>query len=273
MSVPFSACLPCFNNLATLRSAVASVLRQTIPPAEVVVIDDGSTDGVGASLADLDVRVVRHAHNLGRGAARARALAEVRHELVLCCDATISLAATFVAGALPWFEHPGVAAVYGRIAQPAPRGVAERWRGRHLFKIAQQPTEVRHHAALFTGGTMLRKSSVAQAGGFNVALRHSEDADLGRRLRERGCDIVRDPALEMVVIGHNTVPQVLERYWRWNAGADEAVTWRGYRANVGYAVSMAAMDWRARDLLSCGLSLVCPHYCFWRSRWRSAKRR
>ena len=56
--------------------AIRSVLAQTVPPGEVVFIDDGSTDGTAALAGSLDVRVhvERNAHE-GVGSARAAGIA------------------------------------------------------------------------------------------------------------------------------------------------------------------------------------------------------
>ena len=91
MSSLVSAYVPCFNNAATVRRAVESLLAQTVPPDEIIVIDDGSTDGSCEQLAGLPVRSIRHETNLGRGATRGHAMREVRHEFVLSCDATNAL--------------------------------------------------------------------------------------------------------------------------------------------------------------------------------------
>lgn len=67
-----SVVIPTHNRGAMARAAVASVLAQTRPADEIIVVDDASTDGTPALLADLaaDVRVVRVADNAERGAAR-----------------------------------------------------------------------------------------------------------------------------------------------------------------------------------------------------------
>ncbi len=80
--------------------------------------------------------------------------------------------------------------------------------------------------------------------------------------------MVCDPDLEVLALESNTVAEVLERYWRWYAGA-ETVDWCAYGRNVGYSIKgMAAADLRAGDVLSVPVSLFCPHYQFWRSRLR-----
>jgi GT2 family glycosyltransferase len=273
MTVSLCAYVPCFNNAATLRGAVESLWAQTMPPAEIVVVDDGSTDGSFQCVRDLGVRVVRHDTNLGRGAARARAMQETTHDFVLGCDATTRLEPDYAAKALRWLEEPRVAGVFGSIRQATQDTVANRWRGRHLFKL-DVPRAPRRDAPLATAGAVVRRSAVAEVGGFDASLRHSEDADLGRRLLQRGFEVVSDPNLEIVCFANNTVAQVLERYWRWYAGAQENVNWRGYWKNIGYSVkAMAAQDLRHRDVGAALVSLACPHYQFWKSRMRGLNRR
>jgi glycosyltransferase involved in cell wall biosynthesis len=267
-----SAYVPCYNNAATVRWAVESVLAQTVVPVEVLVIDDGSTDGSCGQLAGLPVRIIRQDKNLGRGATRARAMREVAHEFVLCCDATNVLEPDFTTKALRWFDDPQIAAVFG-VFRPGPaRTAAERWRARHLFKVdvIRAP---RRDALLATSGAIVRRSALEAAGGFNAALRHTEDGDLGRRLLAHGRAVICDSAIGFVSVSHNTVGEVLERYWRWYAGTTEAVTWRGYAQNFSYAMkSMVPADLHAGDWTAAAISLISPHYQFWKSWWRGRLR-
>jgi len=264
----YSAYVPCFNHAATLRAVVESLLRQSHPPEELVVIDDGSTDNSADTLRDLPVRLVRLGRNLGRGAARARAMTETTEDFVLSCDATQRLAPDYAAQALRWFDDPAVAAVFGVHEKGAPRSAAGRWRERHLFKV-DAPRVLRHDALLATNGAVVRRSAVAAAGGFDSALRHSEDLDLGRRLLAQGGAVVCDPELKFSSLVENSLGEVLERYWRWHAGPDERTDWRGYLRTIAYAVKvMARADLAARDPFAAAISLACPHYQFWKSRLR-----
>jgi glycosyltransferase involved in cell wall biosynthesis len=67
-----SVLMPVYNEAATLASAVERVLDVQYPcDVELVLVDDGSTDGTGQLVDDLPAAVVRHRHpvNRGKGAA------------------------------------------------------------------------------------------------------------------------------------------------------------------------------------------------------------
>jgi glycosyltransferase involved in cell wall biosynthesis len=74
-TVPVSVLIPAYNRERMLRRALESVLAQRPAPAEIVVVDDASTDGTAAVAEELGARVVRHEHNGGEGAARNSAIA------------------------------------------------------------------------------------------------------------------------------------------------------------------------------------------------------
>jgi len=268
----YSAYVPCYNAAATVRRAVESVLAQTIRPDEVLLVDDGSTDGSLDAVSGLDVRIIAQPRNLGRGEARARAMREAQHEHVLCCDATNTLEPAFVEKARIWLDDDRVAAVFGRITQPPAGSLAERWRGRHLFKV-DAAQESRRRTSLCTWGTLVRASAVEGVGGYDRRLRHTEDAELGVRLLAGDFDVVYDPALTVTSIAPNTVAQVLERHWRWYAGATPSASWREYRKSIAYSIKcMAKDDLRAGDPTAVLISLVAPHYQAWKSWSREAPR-
>jgi glycosyltransferase involved in cell wall biosynthesis len=93
---PISMVLPCFNQSAGLASIIDGWLRalkKLDQPFELLVIDDGSTDGsadIAASIAarDPDVSVIRHGERRGYGASIRTGLAAAKHPLLLysACD-------------------------------------------------------------------------------------------------------------------------------------------------------------------------------------------
>jgi cellulose synthase/poly-beta-1,6-N-acetylglucosamine synthase-like glycosyltransferase len=260
-----SAYIPCFNNEATIGRAVDAIRKQTMPIDDIVVVDDGSTDGSIAAAEAAGARVARLPGNLGRGAANAHGIEQASGALTISCGATNVLAPDFAERALPWFDDPRVAVVCGRIDDPNPKGVAGRWRARHLFRT-EAVLGVARNATLVSGACILRKAAVLEVGNFDAALVHTEDAELGRRLMAHGYDVVFDPGLRTLSAVQNSVAQVLERYWRWNAGVDEPLSCRTYVKQMAFSVKvMARQDLAATDPAAVPLSLIAPHYQFWRT--------
>jgi cellulose synthase/poly-beta-1,6-N-acetylglucosamine synthase-like glycosyltransferase len=262
----FSAYIPCYNNAATLEKAIAGMRAQTVPVDDLFLVDDGSTDASREIAASLGLRVVEMKTNQGRGAVRARAMQEARHDLVLCGDATNQLAPDFAAGALIHFSDPQVAAVCGRLHDPQPIGVVSRWRARHLFRQDLRQDEVQTNT-LVTWGAMLRKSAVLQVGNFDASYRFSEDFELGERLRRAGWEILLDPKLRVATQVQNTLGQVMERFLRWQYQSPQGVTLRSFLEAEHVALRiLLPRDLQARDWPAAAISLLTPYYRLFYSR-------
>jgi glycosyltransferase involved in cell wall biosynthesis len=258
-SMKVSAYIPSYNARETIGETIRSIVDQTVPVEELFVVDDGSTDGFGDVSG---VSVIRCNSNAGRGAARAQAMAKARHELVLGCDATAILDPDFLENALPWFSNARVAGVFGRLTGGPMLSLANRWRERHLFQSSLR-LEVRHHASLATYCCLVRKSAVEKVGGFDATLRAGEDVELGERLLAAGFDVIFDPRLNATSVINNSVAEVLERYARWNTL--QRMTVRGYLRQLSYALKvMAVKDFKAKDPFGACISLLAPHYQFWK---------
>ena len=80
-----------------------------------------------------------------------------------------------------------------------------------------------------------------------------------------GFDIVGDPSLQYFCNSENSLPQVLERYWRWYAGKDELFGLKTYLKSIIFSVRVLAWeDLRAGEPWTCFISLIVPHYQLWR---------
>lgn len=89
---PVGVVIPAYNAADTIERALKSIAKQTLKPAQVVVVDDGSADqtevialACGEFLDGIDLKVVRQ-ENAGAGAARNRGISEVDQPYIAFLD-------------------------------------------------------------------------------------------------------------------------------------------------------------------------------------------
>jgi glycosyltransferase involved in cell wall biosynthesis len=180
-----SVVVPAHQAASTLRTALESLLAQRPEPAEVIVVDDGSTDATAEIARGFSgVRVISQA-NAGPSAARNAGIAEASGPWVAFCDADDA-----------WL--PGKLAAQLQVAQSRPEVslIAGDW----VRSGSAAPAEVAHNVGLsvfdyrdvlvlnrFQTSTVLaRKSLLEQAGGFVPALDGAEDWDMWLRCARLG---------------------------------------------------------------------------------------
>lgn len=184
-----SVLIPTYNRAALLAQALEACRLQTRPADEVIVIDDGSTDATAEVLAGWTApgRMVIRQVNGGKAAALNRGLAVARGDAVLMLDdddllppgalarhvaaLNASPAAGFSYGRYARFTGEGTPAAAPTDIEPIDRRDPRRL---HLRLI--------DHDFLPNPAWMVRRSAVAQVGGYDDTLARSQDFDMILRL-------------------------------------------------------------------------------------------
>jgi glycosyltransferase involved in cell wall biosynthesis len=182
----FSVVIPVFNGRRTLERTVFSVLRQQGPKLELIVVDDGSTDGsldVLDSIYDPRLRTIRQA-NAGAGAARNAGIAAAEHEWVALLDADDIWLDGHLAELDAIRRTYPAAGLIGTVDARAPPGAARVFIPRRASRIRT----VRYLAAVGRGEALFGASSAAvrkeawrKAGGFSTS-REGPDSEFWARL-------------------------------------------------------------------------------------------
>ncbi len=85
IQVPFSIVMPCFNEAINLPKVISN-LKELYPQAEIILVDDASTDNSVEIAQSLGIRVVPHQKNLGNGACIKTGARAASHEITVFLD-------------------------------------------------------------------------------------------------------------------------------------------------------------------------------------------
>jgi hypothetical protein len=186
--------IPTFNHACFLGDAISSVLAQTRPADEVIVVDDGSVDDPAAVVANFPgVRLIRQ-ENRGLSAARNIGLRNCGTSHVVFLDADDRLLPIALEAGLDHAaKRPDCAFVYGAYYEVfqdwSSRGLEEFGKGdAHLELLQGNLThlELLHSNAIGLPATVLyRRECLIEEGGFDETLSACEDYDLYLRMARR----------------------------------------------------------------------------------------
>jgi poly-beta-1,6-N-acetyl-D-glucosamine synthase len=123
--------VPAYNEAESVGDTVKSLLAQTVPAVEIIVIDDGSTDGTSEVARRYGVTVVRPPKNTGsKAGAQNFALSSVTTEFTMAIDADTIVAPDAIERFLEVMEDRTISAACGFVV---PRHVRTVWeRGRYV---------------------------------------------------------------------------------------------------------------------------------------------
>jgi O-antigen biosynthesis protein len=180
--------IPAYNRAAVVGRAIQSVFAQTCQDFEIMVVDDGSTDGTVAAVTAINdprVVLVRHERNLGAGPARNTGIRAGTAPYVAFLDSDDEWLPTRLEKLLSVFERSGDRV--GMVYTGAERVGAD---GTVITDIPEDRDDLSR--VLLTsnvvGGTsvaMVRRDVLEAVGPFDESLRYTEELDLWLRISQR----------------------------------------------------------------------------------------
>ncbi len=217
--------IPAHNEENVIVQTVASVLATATNNLQIIVVNDGSTDGT-ASLLDehfgSDPRVhIIHQVNRGKSAALSLAMSHAHTEIVITIDADTEIEPDAIAKLLRHFSDPRIGAVAGNVKV----GNRTRWltRWQALEYITSQNMEKRAFDLLncitVVPGALgaWRKQAIEAAGGISSDT-VAEDADLTIAIRRLGWRISYDEEAIAWTEAPETAGALIRQRFRWTFG-------------------------------------------------------
>ena len=223
---PVSVIVPAYNESAGIEAAVRSLLASD-HPVEIIVVDDGSTDGT-ADLVEslrLPVRVIRQ-QNAGKPAALNTGLAAATFDLVVMVDGDTVFEPDTVRTIVQPFADPRVGAVSGNAKVVNRGGMLGRWQhieyvigfnlDRRLFDLAECMPTVPGAVGAF------RRQALLDLGGVSdVTL--AEDTDLTMALCRAGWRVVYEEGAKAWTEAPASLSALWRQRYRWCYGTLQAM--------------------------------------------------
>jgi GT2 family glycosyltransferase len=195
-----SVIVPVYNGEAVVRASLAPLLamQRSGEVAEIIVVDDGSTDASARIAGELGARVMQSGGRLGPGGARNAAASSAVGNVLWFVDADVVVHDDAARALSAEFRRSGAAAVFGSYdAHPSARNFLSQYKNlvHHYY----------HHAGagdsdtFWAGCGAVRKDAFLASDGFDAArypYPSIEDIELGFRLRQKGLRIVLAPEVQ-----------------------------------------------------------------------------
>lgn len=192
MTTTISAIIPTYNRLAWISRSIESILNQSLQPNEIIVVDDGSTDGTANLLRrryGQRVRLIQQS-NGGVSAARRTGILSASADWVAFLDSDDE----WLPGRLCKMAHlaertsPDVACIFGDTLMRGDIDESSLFT-EHGLNAPDQPIILANALAtqfpfMFSllGSSLIRRSALMATGAFNEGLRSSEDFLVSFRL-------------------------------------------------------------------------------------------
>ncbi|HXK60704.1 MAG TPA: glycosyltransferase family A protein [Acidobacteriota bacterium] len=214
---PISVVIPAYNAASHLEICLKALSANDLRNTEIVVVDDGSTDGSGAIAAAFGCRCLPTPGRQGPAGARNLGFRETLHPYVLFLDSDIVLpsnALILMRETLDLYAHRSdVAGVLGQYAEQLPWD--DFWTNYknlascYLYRITETQSPFLHTAML-----CIRREVLQEAGGFDPTLTHGEDFSLGARLGARGYRFIIDRRINGQHLKRYSFTGVFREDWR-----------------------------------------------------------
>jgi GT2 family glycosyltransferase len=223
-----SVVVPTYERRESLRRLLDALAEQTHPTGdfEVIVVDDGSTDGTLDELAQARfsyrLRSFSQRHG-GAGAARNRGVAEARGDLIVFLDDDVVPERDLIAAHV---EAQGLSPDTVSIGPMLPpRGWARpvwiRWEEDKLLAQYRAMLEGVYACTprqFFTANAALPRDRFLDAGGFDATFARAEDIELGFRLNDRGMRFVFLPGARVTHYPRRSFPSWRRTPYQYGRG-------------------------------------------------------
>ncbi|MEU3304761.1 glycosyltransferase [Streptomyces sp. NPDC006678] len=232
---PVTVLVPAYNEKECIENTVRS-LMESDHPIEVIVVDDGSTDGTADLVDDMwlpNVRVVRQV-NSGKPEALNNGIRNARHDLIVMMDGDTVFEPSTVRELVQPFGDPRVGAVAGNAKVGNRDTLIGAWQ--HIeyvmgFNLDRRMYDVLRCMPTIPGAVgAFRRQALERVGGMSEDTL-AEDTDITMAMHRDGWRVVYAERARAWTEAPESVQQLWSQRYRWSYGTMQAI-WKHRRAVI-----------------------------------------
>jgi glycosyltransferase involved in cell wall biosynthesis len=207
--------VPVYNDRQYLKKCLDSVLTQTYPVDEIILIDDGSAGNLGEITSNYPVKVITHKKNKGIAAARNTALKNAKNNLLASLDADTAASPNWLENLIKQIKRKNVAGAGGKLIETNKKGLANKWRDIHMRQSWGDKT-LKNPPFLYGNNCLYKKDVLKKMSGYNNKYKTNyEDYAISKKIMESDYQLIYTPSAIAYHYRKDTITTVLAAFWRW----------------------------------------------------------
>jgi len=223
---PVTIVIPMYNESMAIQATLQSILNTKYPTLEILVIDDGSTDGCGALVSEFskqhaNIQLITQRPNQGKPAALNQGFKSATNEIVITIDADTQLKPDALLHMVHAMQHTDISAVACNLHISNIENWITRWQSLEYIAALSLDRRAQHVWGTITtvpgAASAWRKETVLSLGGFSGDTL-TEDADMSLTLLRHGYRIQYLPTAHAYTLAPATLGSLLAQRRRWIYG-------------------------------------------------------
>ncbi len=207
--------IPCFNAEKNIEKCIESVLRQTYPLDEILVIDDGCTDKTIEKASKYSIEILKNKENKGLAFSRNKGVLKAKNGFVASIDADVILDKKWLENLMKDFTSDKIVGTCGNLEEHYKEKTADLWRLIHM-KQNWGKKKIINPKFLFGSNCVFRKKAIKDIGLYNIRYKTNyEDVNMSHRLKAKGYKLVYEPKAKAIHLKQDSIISVLKGSWNW----------------------------------------------------------
>lgn len=245
----YSLYIPAYNAALTIGKCIKSAVIQKKPFAEIIVVNDASTDNTKTIAEQNGAMVINHDKNLGLAAARNTGIKNAKHDFIVSIDADVVLDKDFLFNIDKYFNTERFSGVSGKLIEEA-GDIFSLWRSVNMKQ--HWGDKARFVPFMYGGISVFNRQVVENAGFYDTQYKTNfEDCDICRRITKDGGKFFYIPSAYATHIKKDTIYSLLKNFWSWQ--------FNYYSEKNSYS-DKEALDFKLKENTGLSNRLFCKSY-------------